>query len=301
MMRQARILAVILIGLPAPINAQTRELQAHTPATLAAVLTFFDFDRTVPLHAEVVQSGTQLGFVREKIVFTGARGDRVPGFLSLPTGNGPFPVVLLMHAGTSSKDAWWSPSGYEWAADLTRGLLESGYAVFAIDAQYHGERAVTIDYVPLQTLYFTNEWWASFRTMVVQTTADYRRALEYLRTRRELDVSRVATIGQSMGALTGFYLAAVEPAVVVLVSGAPAFSPAWLYPITPLNLAKAFGDRSILMIAGKTDELIPQTSTDRLFASLGSGNKELRIVDSGHQLPASYVPLALEWVRTRLR
>jgi len=55
-----------------------------------------------------------------------------------------------MHAGASSKDAWWSPSGYERAADLTRGLLESGYAVFAIDAQYHGERAVTIDYVPIQ-------------------------------------------------------------------------------------------------------------------------------------------------------
>ena len=184
-MKQARLLAVVLaVGLHASLGAQSRELEPHSPPALAAVLTFFDYDRSVPIHADVVQSGKLLGFTREKIVFTGARGDRVPAFLSLPAGNGPFRVVLLMHAGASSKSAWWTSTSYERAADLTRGLLEAGYAVFALDAQYDGERAAANDYVPIETLYFTNEWWASFRSMVVQTTADYRRALDYLRSRR---------------------------------------------------------------------------------------------------------------------
>ena len=216
-MRHSLIFALIVLLRGTDLSAQARELRPVSGDTLAAVLTFFDIDASVPLGAHVVDRGEALGFVREKIVFTGGRGHRVPAYLSLPRSTGPAPLVLLQHAGASAKESWWLPDSYERGASLTRRLLEAGFAVLALDAQNHGERSSGIGYVPIPTLYFNNRWWASFRDMVVETTTDYRRALQYLQARAEIDLSRIAAIGQSMGAMTSFYLAALEPRVSVVV------------------------------------------------------------------------------------
>jgi dienelactone hydrolase len=218
---------IVFIALTPPTLDAQDPLEPHSAETLQAVLGFLDYDETMPFDGHVVATERPLGFAREKIVFRGSRGDRVPSFLALPNGDGPFPLVFLLHAGGSSKEAWWSPTGYERAVELTRGLLESGYAVFAMDGTSHGERTSSIDYVPVRTWYFENEWWASFRTMIVESVADYRRALDYLRTRPELDTSRVGAVGQSMGGITAICLTAADSRITTVVAGSAALAPAW--------------------------------------------------------------------------
>jgi len=283
------------------VQAQTRELRPLSSETLDAVLTFLDVDASVPLDAHVVEVGEVLGFRRKKIVFTGGRGNRVPAYLSLPKVHGPARLVLLQHAGASSKESWWVPDGYEYGATLTRRLLENGFAVLALDAQNHGEPSNSIDYVPIRTLYFTNHWWAAFRGMVLETATDYRRALQYVETRPELDLRRIGTVGQSMGGITSVYLAAVEPRVGVVVAGAAALAEPWLYPLSPINLAPALRRTQVLLIAASKDSLIPRANVDALTSALPTENRQLRLLESDHRLPKDYVELAVDWIAQGLQ
>ena len=291
----------LLLSLVSTIAAaQGRELQPLPQDRLSAVLTFFAIDTSVPLDAHVVDRGMVQGFIREKIVFTGARGARVPAYLSFPDLGGAHPLVLLLHAGASSKDSWWQADGYERAASLTRKLLEAGFAVFAMDARNHGERSNGVDYVPIPSLYFNNKWWATVRAMVVETSADHLRALQYLSSRTEVNLRRIGTVGQSMGGFTAFYLAALDPRIAVIVAGAPALGEPWLYPLTAMNFSTAIKGRPVLVLAGDKDQLIPKTTTDLLMSQLGSG-AQLHMFSSDHRLPAAYTDVAFNWLQTRLR
>lgn len=301
-MKKPIVIIISLMVLSATnLTAQPRELQPLKTEILDAVLTFFDYDRSIPLDAHIISKTRALGFPREKIVFTGGRGDRVPADLSYPAeGDQPYPLVLLLHTGASSKETWWDPNGYEHGAKLTRILLESGFSVLALDAQNHGERSANIDYVPIPTLYFQNEWWASYRTMVTETTIDHRRALDYLRKRPEFDMKRIGAVGQSMGGLTSLYLAALEPDLKVLVTGSHALSAPWLYPLTAHNFATAIGNRPIMIIAGENDRPIPLEHTNAFAVQVEETTKEVHILQSRHRLPESYIPLAVAWLRRHL-
>jgi dienelactone hydrolase len=292
--------AVLCLVFPAMGSTQGREWQPLPKDQLEAVLTFFAVDSGIPLDAHVVELSRHFGFVREKIVFTGARGTRVPAYLAYPdSGQTTHPLVLLLHAGASSKDAWWQTDSYDRGGWLTRKLLSVGYAVFALDAQNHGERAGGIDYVPIPTLYFKNKWWASFRAMVVETAADHIRGLQYLASRPEIDLRRIATVGQSMGAFTSFYLAALDSRITTLVVGSPALTESWLYPLTAINFAPTIKARPVLVLTGDKDQLIPRHATDRLVAVLGKSAR-LQILASDHRLPAEYIDIAVRWLQEHL-
>ena len=165
--------------------------------------------------------------------------------------------------------------------------------MLALDAQNHGERSNGIDYVPIRTLYFENKWWAAFRSMIVETTTDYRRALQYLESRSEVDLRRIGTVGQSMRGMTSVYLAAVEPGVGVVVAGVPALAEPWLYPLSTINLAPALRQKQILLIAGTQDSLIPRANVDALNAAVPGDTHQVRVLESGHRLPKEYADMAL--------
>ena len=289
-MRRPLLLSALLCW-PHTAAAQS-SVDQHSGTTLSAVLTFVDYDESVPLHSETVSTDESLGFSREKVVLTGGRRDRVPGFLSIPDGPGPFPVVLLLHAGNGSKQVWWDPDGFERGAGLTESLLISGYAVFALDGEHHGERTGSGDFVPITTWYFQHEWWATFRSMVEESVTDYRRALDYLETRPELRVSGVSAVGKSMGAITGVYLAASDERVETVVSASGSLAPDWLFPITHINLAPGLADKRVLVLGGDSDELGPVEWTRSFYEVLRSREKDLRVFESGHQLPPEWVQFA---------
>ena len=269
---------------------------------LRATLRFFDYDRGIPLNARVVARLDSPEYVREKIVFSGGRGDRVPGYLGLPTaGEGPYPVVLALHGGNFSKESWWLAESFERGGLLTDALLRSGIAVLALDAQYHGERAANNDYLPLEQMYFEHGWFARYRDMLVESVMDWRRALDYLESRPEIDMQRIGIIGHSTGGIMAAHLAALDARIGTIVLCVAALSEDWLYPLQPVQFAARIDKAArVLVLAGRSDPLINVEDTQRFFTRIGSEQKELRFYDSGHELPEEYLERALAWLRAGL-
>jgi cephalosporin-C deacetylase-like acetyl esterase len=82
------------------------------------------------MDVRVLEKYGTRNYVREKIVFTGVRGDRVPCCLAIPkTGSKPYPIVLMFHIGAGSKESWWDPMSFERGQSYTDTLLSLGIAV----------------------------------------------------------------------------------------------------------------------------------------------------------------------------
>ena len=280
-------------------EARVTPLNPLSPDALAAVFALFNYDEDIPLAPHVVERTEDTLSVREKFVITGVRGDRVPGYLAVPkSGPSPYAVVLLLHAGAFSKDSWWTEQSYG-GRDLTDDLLSSGFAVVALDAQFHGERSGNADYLPIPTMYFAREWFGRIRDLMIESIGDYRRLLDHLSSDSRLDLDRVGTVGHSTGGIMGLDLAAVDRRIRTVVAVVAALSTPWLYPITPTNLAPAIKVPVLLMV-GRSDPLISMADSEGLYESL-PGPKEFVVYDSGHELPNENNRQAAEWLRRHLQ
>ena len=113
-------------------------LQPLDTELFLTVSSFFQYDRAIPLDAKVLARKETSWYIREKIAFTGVRGDQVPGYLFIPKNNMlQHPVILLLHAAGESKETWQQSDRLERGKILSDTLLKLGYAIIALDAQYH--------------------------------------------------------------------------------------------------------------------------------------------------------------------
>jgi len=272
-----------------------------------AVAQFFEYDRSIPLEARIVAKIDRDDAVREKIVFRGAQGFLVPGYLQLPTGGtAPYPTVLLLHGWSGSKESWWQDGNYISGGNVRRALLAEGFAVLALDAQCHGDRIAQNDFAPVNHYlddsttgkprkgYFTRD------DIYIQTTRDYRRAIDYLETRAEIDKARIGIIGYSMGGTQTYLLMGVEPRIKAAVAvAAPAEKSKWS-PVAPQNFVRAIGDRPLLAIMGRRDAMCPADHAEARQSLLTGRANDLVFFDAGHRLPIDYVPHAVAWIKKHL-
>lgn len=325
--RIAGFITVLLI--PAPLWAQLPERPAHARSSVAApqstrteaegapshsastdeayrsILQFYEYDKQIPLEGRVVEREESPTYIREKIVFNGIRDSRVPGYLGLPkAGSGPFPVVLLIDGINGSKSRWWEDDSWPHGGLATKQLLAAGFAVLALDAQYHGERIVANDYENPGAMYFQRKWYNRTREMILQTTVEHRRAIDYLATRPEIDVERIGLLGHSMGGIVIFGLNASEPRVktsVACVTPLNIWDPMELTVISPLNFARGVGKRPFLMLMGRSDSFYSASDVALLMKMIDGAPKHLKFYDSGHRLPADYVTEARQWFEQHLK
>ena len=308
------LLLIILSLTQDPVAAQEQKPVKMKPMGKEAyqVLTqFFQYDRGIPLNVRIVQTRDDPEYTREKIVFTGVRDSRVPGYLAIPkTGSPPYPCVLLMHGGVSAgKASWWERSAWLGGGTyldgwVTQGLLAAGYAVLALDAQYYGERVMNNDYRGFTGDILRKKWGSRGREAIVQSVVEYRRALDYLATRPDIDTTRIGATGYSLGGLMTFLLTAVEPRIKVAV---PCVTPQKFFDmpgievLAPWHYAGAVGDRPFLMLMGRSDPnnyLVEDAQ--RLYEFIKGSQKELLFYESGHSLPMEHVPDSIEWFKKHL-
>ena len=280
----------------------------------AAVKSFYDYDASIPLDARVVDRIETPAFRREKIAFTAHSGERVAGWLAMPKNAAtPPPCILVLHGVGSNKDSWWradNPTG-----PLAPRLIEAGYAVFMLDAAYFGERSHLGDFANPQNFVGKSNWLYRFRDLIVRTAVDYRRALDYLATRADIDPVRRAVFGYSMGGVTAINLLAVEPRLQVgvvcvappmLGSGAaPASMPpaarVRLAAVAPDNHARALGDKPVLFLMARKDIYYTPEDAEGLVARVPGSAKQLKFFDSGHMLPHTYIDDATAWLVQHLK
>ena len=280
---------------PAPLGAEAHRL----------LMSFYDYEPTIPLEARVVELKGEGNTVRRKVVFREARGALVPGYLEVKQGvAAPYPCVLLMHGWSGSREHWWRDGGYIHGGETRHALLERGYAVFALDAQAHGDRIAENDFALVNDYsdpgdaprknYFT------LRDIISQTILDYRRGIDYLATRGDIDMSRIGIVGYSMGGFHAVSLTAVEPRIKAAVG--------CVVPVTwreddildPANYAAGIGTRPLLMLQGKTDQLCNEAQAQTLFNHFNPETTRLVLYDSGHKLPPEWVDAAITWLAERL-
>lgn len=274
------------------------------------MIQFFQYDRDIPLDARVVEKYETSDYIREKIVFLGTRDCRVPGYLAIPKkGPTPYPCVLQLHGqDAGGKSSWWRGDS---AGPVTQALLASGFALFSLDAQYEGERKAYNDYES-SIVFLKDGRFHKYRETVVQSTVDYRRAIDYLSTYKEIDINRIGVFGYSFGGIMTFLLTGVEPRIKVSVAavtplmgrGSPADNPNFanyhLSAVSPRNYARSVNNRPFLMLMGKKDFYYTVDEAEQVFELIDSQMKNLIFYDSGHQLPIDYIETTVKWFQEHL-
>lgn len=301
------VLAVlILAGFRAPARAAD-EMLKH-----------FDYDTKAPLRDRWAGLAGHPYYNLYKVIYESANGEKVPALFYEPrAGNPPFPCVIMQHGYSSSK-----------ADSKTMGALDfikAGYAVFAIDAQYHGERKVRGKDIFSPDI-------ESDAAALTQTVIDLRRAIDLLDTRKNIDPNRIGYFGVSMGAILGSIFAGVDtrvkaPVLVVgggdweTLIGQSRIGPAIvmrkrmqagqlssikelatkLEYLEPLNFIWRISPRPVLLINNKHDKIVP-TATNKLLHEKAREPKQIVWLDgvpgdpTGHIPPINQIiPLALEF------
>lgn len=284
----------------------TLPLRAVGVEAFEALSRFFDYDATIPLQGRIVERKDRDLSVREKFVFRGVRGFIVPGYLERPKHrDGPVPLVLLLHGWSGSKDHWWREGGYISGGNLRTALLNEGFAVLALDAPTHGDRIAENNYGTVNNLIddsMPNHMNAfTVNEIVIQGTRDYRRVLDYVASRDEIDSERIGMIGYSMGAWQTFILTAVETRIDVSVACAVPSLAGQSSPIAPKDYARGIGTRPVLMLMGSNDSMCHPTHARQLLNLIPGEQKELKMFDAGHKLPPTYVEDAVSWMEKFLK
>jgi uncharacterized protein len=139
-------------------------------------------------------------YVEEEVKFTGAdAGIALAGTLSLPKGEGPFPAALLI-AGSGPQDRDESLANHRPFLLIADALTRKGIAVLRYDKRGVGKSTGNPDTATTMDL-----------------AADAKSALAFLKSRKEIDGSRIGLIGHSEGAIIAPYLAGHSDGVKWLV------------------------------------------------------------------------------------
>jgi predicted esterase len=214
----------------------------------------------------------------------------VPAILLVPREH-PAPAALLLHGLGSRKERM--------ADTVGLALLRRGVAALAVDLPHHGARGDQgLDVRSVGVMRLIGIWSSA--------VAEARAALEYLRTRGDIDATRLGIVGYSLGSFLANVVAADEPAVgpVVLAAGGDLpdgipFESMVRAAVNPLRAVRAIGGRPLLMINGRYDRTVTSAQAKRLFEAAGEP-KAIRWYNGGHWPPDQEIDAAAEWLSDAL-
>jgi pimeloyl-ACP methyl ester carboxylesterase len=232
----------------------------------------------VRIISEDIQDG-----IAERLFQIEAAGDTVPGVVwAAADATGPRPLVLMGHGGSQHKKV------DTIVARASKYVRKLGYAVAAIDAPGHGDRATpqererrvaAIRDRIAQRRPADPEMLREMVTRAARALPEWRAALDAVQT---LDYvgsgGPVGYWGVSMGTMNGVPFVAAEPRINAAVFG--------LAGLNPANEAMAEAARSITIPVEFTlqsdDEIVARSAGVALFDAFGSTEKTMHINPGGH-------------------
>ncbi|HEX7774782.1 MAG TPA: SUMF1/EgtB/PvdO family nonheme iron enzyme, partial [Pyrinomonadaceae bacterium] len=256
----------------------------------------FSYDK-IPLDAQV-ESKTQNpeGWVHEKISFNAPyAGERIIAHLFLPSNATPPYQTVIYYPGSasylmeSSNDI---EAYYEFPLFLSF-IVKNGRAV--LYPVYSGtfERRKT-------GLTGAGDSSRQFAQLFMQEVQDFRRCIDYLETRADVDTKKIAYYGMSGGGWRGGIIPAVEDRVQTSVLVAGGFNRNDLRPeIAQINYLPRIRIPT-RMLNGKYDTIHPyETSIKPMFDLLGTprDKKELKLYETDHIPPRNeLIKETLAWL-----
>lgn len=228
-----------------------------------------------------------------------SRGDRVPGRLWLPDATAAAPLVLLQHGLGGSKDA-------DYLDSAARPWVAGGAAVLSVDFPLHGERAdAKLSQQLLAGMAPDASDAAHARRALLtefgrQAVVDLRRALDAAEHLPGVDATRVAYAGFSLGALVGATFCALDPrpraAALALAGGGLAPE-----EVDPLRYVGRIAPRPLLFVNAGSDERIPRSASEALYAAAREPKQMLWFDGATHQqLPGAALNAMWQFLRAQL-
>ena len=274
------------------------------------LLARFDYDARSPFETRVVGVEDRAGVKVHDLWYASPRGGRVPAYLVVPDGKGPFAAIIWGHW-------YWGNSELRNRREFLEEavvLAKSGVVSLLFDGPV-ARPGFYDDRTPL------NEKQIDDR---MQTILDVRRGADLLLARKDVDPARLGFVGHSYNASTGAYLSGIDKRFTTFVLMAGSLSDkvdleskeyrdyrqvvgpakwdafiakyAWLDP--GLYVPHASPAAVLMQFATKEDFLTVERA--RRYAELVSEPKQFKVYEAPHALNAAARRDRVEFLRQQL-
>jgi len=284
------ILTTAFLGAIGPVLAAP-----DSPTGSELVATFYGYEKYAPGANDFIISPrsetaryrvTHLTFP-SRIESSSANNNLVRGYYYQPKAAGRVPAVVVLHG-------WGAVLSGHMIESFCKSLAERGMAAFMLELPYHLERRAE------GKLSGAGFMTADPQRLVEsgrQAVIDLRCVLDWLAARPEIDAQQLGVAGLSLGAITANLAMGVDDrlkAGVSILGGGDLAEVVWrsplalpwktkmqqagvseamlresLRPVEPLTFADRDRSARVLMINGFYDVVIPESSTLKLWNSLG--------------------------------
>ena len=243
-------------------------------------------DRQRPISAQLLKTEERPTYILETLVLDLNGIEQVPAFFARPKAvDGPVPCVIYNHAHGGQ----WQIGKREFVDGLSalqsppyaEALTSLGYCALCIDAWNFGERRGRSE-----SELFKEMLWRG-RVLWGMMLYDSIRAIDYVQGRPDVDPTRLATLGLSMGSTMAWWLAALDERIQVCVDiccltdfdelirtrgldghGIYYYVPNLLKHFDTSQINALIAPRAHLGIAGNYDSLTPPAGLDKIDAAM---------------------------------
>ncbi len=190
-MRHLSLITLLCLAIFASVRAQEKTTNA---SGMQNALHLFDYDAKQPLDIQDKVIEQTSDFEIHDLTYASPKGGRVPVFLVVPKGKGPFAAVLFGHYGLGTRSEF-----------IPEAKLYAKAGAVSLIPDYPWDRPEpwrkAVDHFDKPEL---------DRETYIQAVVDLRRGIDLLLARNDVDPKRLAYIGHSYGAQWGSILSAVD-------------------------------------------------------------------------------------------
>ena len=272
----------------------------------------YDYDRRASLDIKEISVEVQGGIKVFNVMFSGVGRGRVPASLVVPRGKGPFAAVIFAPCCDGKR---------------TRFLNE------ALELARMGAVSLVLDWNATNRSDYQSKadgppGGANDRDDLIKMVVEFRRGVDLLMLRKDVDARRIAFVGHSTGGRAASILAGVDKrikAVVVMASQISA-TEAWrsndnqrivklrdslpremfenyleaIAPVDAIHYVKKAAPTALLLQFGREDDS-PNERQARLFCDVASEPKTCKLYASQHHLNDQARKDRIDWLARQLR
>lgn len=286
--------------------------------------------RPCRLNPQVLWKKKTANGTLEKIVFTSEPGADVPAYVSVPEkpdGKLPFMICLQGHTSGMHNSIGMDSSArkkidVEGDRDFAVQCLRHGIAAISVEQRSFGERGEKLQKMTAPCGYCHDSAMRSLmlgRTLLGERIYDVRRAVDYLRTRTDVNCRKIGVMGNSAGGTASILAGVMIDAIGFIMSSCSfcSYRESWMsiYHCACSYIPGIFryadmGDiaglaapKPLVLVAGKNDPLAPVKAVrkeflhlKKIYRAMGAAeNVRLVVGEGGHRFYADKAwPVLLE-------
>ena len=308
-MKSVSVLMIFLTGIIVITSAQ------NTRPPFEQLVKEFDYDVKAPMGVREIGRESREGATVIDLAYLSPRGGSVPAYLVVPNGKGPFAAILFGHWMMPGSSMMNRREFLEEAVVLAR----AGAVSLLIDAP-HVRGGFVREKDELRGAIQSAE-------VARQQVIDFRRGLDLLLARSDIDPKRIAYVGHSFDSHVGGILAGVEKRIGSFVLMAGGFADeAYVFDEEnpdmvklrarvgderlrdyfrtyawddPANFVGHSAPAAVFLQFGRQDKPISEKTAKRAY-QLFSEPKTMKFYEAGHALNAEARRERADWLAKRL-